>query len=88
MALMGKDKSCINYIDFFKDFTLTSEKASSAVKAEEGDEKPLIRAIVKGLKEPSYSEAKKALEAKSNTVRQKLNAALTEAEMDLLKELQ
>ena len=63
MALMGKDKSCINYIGFFKDFTLTSEKSSSSVKTDNSDENPLVRAIVKGLKEPSYSEAKKALEA-------------------------
>ncbi len=63
MALMGKDKSCINYIGFFKDFTLTSEKSSSSVKTDNSDENPLFRAIVKGLKEPSYSEAKKALEA-------------------------
>lgn len=33
-------------------------------------------------------QLKKALEAKSSAVRQKLNAVLTEAEMDLLKELQ
>ena len=63
MALMGKDKSCINYIGFFKDFTLTSEKGTSSVKTDNSDENPLVRAIVKGLKEPSYSEAKKALEA-------------------------
>ena len=63
MALMGKDKSCINYISFFKDFTLTSEKSASSVKTDSTDENPLVRAIVKGLKEPSYSEAKKALEA-------------------------
>ena len=63
MALMGKDKSCINYIGFFKDFTLTSEKSSSSVKTDNSDENPLVRAIVKGLKEPSYSEAEKALEA-------------------------
>lgn len=62
MALMGKDKSCINYISFFKDFTLTSEKSASSVKTDSTDENPLVRAIVKGLKEPSYSEAKKALE--------------------------
>lgn len=62
MALMGKDKSCINYIGFFKDFTLTSEKGTSSVKTDNSDENPLVRAIVKGLKEPSYSEAKKALE--------------------------
>lgn len=62
MALMGKDKSCINYIDFFKDFALTGEKTASATKTDSTDENPLIRAIVKGLKEPSYSEAKKALE--------------------------
>lgn len=63
MALMGKDKSCINYIGFFKDFTLTSEKGASSAKTDSTDENPLVRAIVKGLKEPSYSEAKKALEA-------------------------
>ena len=63
MALMGKDKSCINYIGFFKDFTLTSEKGTSSVKTDNSDENPLVRAIVKGIKEPSYSEAKKALEA-------------------------
>ena len=62
MALMGKDKSCINYIDFFKDFNLTGAKSVSESKAEDADEKPLIRAIVKGLKEPSFTEAKKALE--------------------------
>jgi 5-methyltetrahydrofolate--homocysteine methyltransferase len=62
MALMGKDKSCIDYIDFFKDFTLTSEKGASAVKTEDTEESSLIRAIVKGLKEPSYNEAKKAVE--------------------------
>ena len=63
MALMGKDSSCINYIDFFKDFTLTGEKSASAQKADDINENPLIRAIVKGLKEPSYNEAKKAVEA-------------------------
>lgn len=63
MALMGKDKSCVNYIDFFKDFTLTQEKGASAVKAEDTNENPLIRAIVKGLKEPSFTEAQKAVEA-------------------------
>ena len=62
MALMGKDKSCTEYIDFFKDFTLTGEKGTSAVKSDYTNEKPLVRAIVKGLKEPSYDEAKKALQ--------------------------
>ncbi|MBR3948629.1 MAG: homocysteine S-methyltransferase family protein [Clostridia bacterium] len=62
MALMGKDKSCTEYIDFFKDFTLTGEKGTSAVKSDYTNEKPLVRAIVKGLKEPSYDEAQKALQ--------------------------
>ncbi len=62
MALMGKDKSCTEYIDFFKDFTLTQEKGASAVKNEDTNESPLVRAIVKGLKEPSFDEAKKALQ--------------------------
>lgn len=62
MALMGKDRSCTEYIDFFKDFTLTGEKGTSAVKSDYTNEKPLVRAIVKGLKEPSYDEAKKALQ--------------------------
>ena len=62
MALMGKDKSCTEYIDFFKDFTLTGEKGTSAVKSDYTNEKPLVRSIVKGLKEPSYDEAKKALQ--------------------------
>lgn len=62
MALMGKDKSCTEYIEFFKDFTLTQEKGVSAVKTEDTDEKALIRAIVKGLKEPAFTEAQKALE--------------------------
>ena len=62
MALMGKDKSCINYIDFFKDFTLTQQKDTSAVKADDANENPLIRTIVKGLKEPSFTETQKAVQ--------------------------
>ena len=65
MALSGKDKSCVNYIDFFKDFTPSSQTKQSEKKAEESDENPLIRAIVKGLKEPAFDEAKKAAEAKA-----------------------
>ena len=61
MALMGKDKSCTEYIGFFKDFTLTQEKGVSA-KTDDSDEKALVRAIVKGLKEPAFAEAQKALE--------------------------
>ena len=61
MALMGKDKSCAEYIDFFKDFAPVQTKSASTVKTEDTDESPLIRAIVKGLKEPSFTEAQKAL---------------------------
>ena len=63
MALMGKDKSCAEYIDFFKDFAPVQTKSASTVKAEDTDENPLIRAIVKGLKEPSFTEAQKALQS-------------------------
>ncbi|MBQ1967161.1 MAG: homocysteine S-methyltransferase family protein, partial [Clostridia bacterium] len=63
MALMGKDKSCAEYIDFFKDFAPVQAKSASTVKTEDTDENPLIRAIVKGLKEPSFTEAQKALQS-------------------------
>ena len=63
MALMGKDKSCAEYIDFFKDFAPVQTKSASTVKTEDTDENPLIRAIVKGLKEPSFTEAQKALQS-------------------------
>ena len=63
MALMGKDKSCAEYIDFFKDFAPIQAKSASTVKTEDTDENPLIRAIVKGLKEPSFTEAQKALQS-------------------------
>ncbi|MBQ1995887.1 MAG: homocysteine S-methyltransferase family protein, partial [Clostridia bacterium] len=63
MALMGKDKSCAEYIDFFKDFAPIQAKSASIVKTEDTDENPLIRAIVKGLKEPSFTEAQKALQS-------------------------
>ncbi len=63
MALMGKDKSCAEYIDFFKDFAPVQAKSVSTVKTEDTDENPLIRAIVKGLKEPSFTEAQKALQS-------------------------
>lgn len=62
MALMGKDKSCTEYISFFKDFTLTQGKASPEAKSEELEENSLVRAIVKGLKEPSFTESEKALQ--------------------------
>ena len=62
MALMGKDKSCTEYISFFKDFTLTQGKTSPEAKSEESEENPLVRAIVKGLKEPSFTESEKALQ--------------------------
>lgn len=63
MALMGKDKSCQKYIDFFKDVTLTQEKKGTNKSADEEIEKPLIRAIVKGLKEPSFEAALKEIES-------------------------
>ena len=63
MALMGKDKSCAEYIDFFKNFAPVQTKSASTVKTEDTDENPLIRAIVKGLKEPSFTEAQKALQS-------------------------
>ena len=63
MALMGKDKSCAEYIDFFKDFAPVQAKSASTVKTEDTNENPLIRAIVKGLKEPSFTEAQKALQS-------------------------
>ena len=63
MALMGKDKSCAEYIEFFKDFAPVQAKSASTVKTEDTDENPLIRAIVKGLKEPAFAEAQKALQS-------------------------
>lgn len=63
MALAGKDTSCEKYIDFFKDITLTQEKKGTSKTTDEEIEKPLIRAIVKGLKEPSFEAALKEIES-------------------------
>lgn len=57
MALMGKDKSCTEYIDFFKDVTLSTEKVKNEKKEGMENEDPLIRSIVKGLKQPAYNVA-------------------------------
>ncbi len=57
MALMGKDRSCTEYIDFFKDVTLSTEKVKNEKKEGMENEDPLIRSIVKGLKQPAYNVA-------------------------------
>lgn len=57
MALSGKDKSCGGYIDYFSNVTHSTETVKTEKKTENESEKLLIRAIVKGLKQPSYDAA-------------------------------
>ncbi len=66
MALSGKDKSCGNYIEFFKDFNLTAKAEKPQPKESESSKSPLIRAIVKGLKSAAYDEALKLAEIKDS----------------------
>lgn len=62
-ALSGKDTGCAKYIDFASSLPQeTTVKVSSSVKADTNDDfPPLIYAIVKGMKQNAFEEAKELL---------------------------
>ncbi len=62
-ALSGLDENCTDYIDFaasMKKETVTV--SSAAVKSESEDTEPLVRAIVKGMKDEALKSAKELLQ--------------------------
>ena len=65
MALLGMDKGCMNYIDFASNIKTESVSVGSDVKADTEYASSLQRAIIKGVKNESYSFAKELLKDKA-----------------------
>ena len=65
MALLGMDKGCMNYIDFASNVKTESIAMDSAVKTNTEFASQLQRAIIKGVKNESYSFAKELLKDKA-----------------------
>ena len=65
MALLGMDKGCMNYIDFASNIKTESVSVDSAEKAGVEYSSQLQRAIIKGVKNDSYSFAKELLKDKA-----------------------
>lgn len=59
-ALKGLDEGCVDYIAFASENELTAVKKESEKQSENSDD--LIRAIVKGMREPAFEKAKALLE--------------------------
>ena len=65
MALSGMDKGCMNYIGFASNVKTESVTVDTAVKAGAEYSSQLQRAIIKGVKNDSYSFAKELLKDKA-----------------------
>lgn len=65
MALLGMDKSCMKYIDFASNVKTESVFADSAVKVSAESGSSLQRAIIKGIKNETYTFAKELLKDKA-----------------------
>ena len=80
MALMGMDKGCMSYIDFASNIKTENVVADSAEKAGAEFASSLQRAIIKGVKNDSYSFAKELLKDKSplDVINEEIVPALNE----------
>ena len=80
MALMGMDKGCMSYIDFASNIKTENVVAYSTEKASAEFASSLQRAIIKGVKNDSYSFAKELLKDKSplDVINEEIVPALNE----------
>lgn len=86
MALNGMDSSCAEYIDFFSDITLAATSQKTEQKKDNEPEEPLVRAIVKGLKQQSFDLAKAMTEKSDITPLEIINGYIVPA-LDIVGKL-